>query len=99
MYIEGWKQLQVQWKRYWESTLHFLIVTAGVLCREAYEGLVLGTGYRLNSMHLILALAGSLATFPALQRALRKRQMTNWLEMIVAFQYGFCWRMAMGIEK
>ena len=90
---------KIQWTQYGELALRFLAVTAGVLGREIFEEMIRGAGYRLIGIRLALALMGALVTFPALQQALERRKPTSrWLQLLMAFQYGFCWRALAGLE-
>jgi hypothetical protein len=95
----GLTQIQVWWGRYKRTALHFIVLTAGVLVRELYEQMHISAGYRVDLLSLTLALAGSVATFPVVQWVLERSGRTpNWLRLLFAFQYGFCWRTVLGIE-
>lgn len=92
-------QVQVWWSRHRALILHFAVLATGVLARESFEHVHQGASYRLNAVGLLLALAGSVATFPAFCRVLEHSRSTSpWLRLLVAFQYGFCWRAVLGIE-
>lgn len=88
-----WIGIETQWVQYGKQALRFIAVAAGVLSREIYETVSQSGEYHLNGASLILALAGALVTLPALHQALEQRKQTPyWLELLVAFQYGFFWR-------
>ncbi len=89
-----------RWLPSGETWVEIAAVLCGVLVREMLEAGANGE-WRLDAIRLIAAVLGSMSILPLLQQVLKEQadKMSLWMQVVLAFQYGFWWRTLVGLDE